>query len=98
LWGSKRLDIVIAGLFWMKNSKRFFCCIVIRFLGGMQNAWASCLVLSSSCFALVDLICRCVRSCSCGDLRHCCSCCCSRCGSFKLVSPVAVHVAFVGTY
>jgi hypothetical protein len=55
------------------------------FLGRMQNAWASCLVLSSSCFVLVELIFWRIRCCSscCGDLSHCRSCRCSHCGDMS---------------
>ena len=55
------------------------------FLGRMQNAWASCLVLSSSCFVLVELIFWRVHCCSscCRDLSRCRSHYCSCCGEMS---------------
>ncbi len=68
-----------------KQQEIFLSCIVSRFLGGMQNAWASCLVLSPSCFAIVELLFWRIPCCSscCGDLSLCRSCCCSRCGDMS---------------
>jgi hypothetical protein len=69
-----------------------------RRICGMQNAWAHCLELSSSWVAFLKLIIRCCTSCCRDqDLSHCRSCCCIV-TSFKLVSPVAVFVAFIGTW
>ena len=82
-------------------------CIVSCFLGGMQNAWASFLVVNLSCFALVDLIFWRVCCCSscCRDLSHCRSFCCSRCGDMSNCyiiqtgeSSSGVLVAFVRTW
>ena len=64
-----------------KQQEISFSCIVSRFLSGMKNAWASCLVLSLSCFTFNKLISWHVCCCSscCRDLSHCRSCWFSRC-------------------
>ncbi len=63
----------------------------------MQNAWASCLVLVSSCFAFVDLIFWRVRSYSCGDLSHCRCCCCSRYGDMSVCYVIQTGESSSGT-
>ncbi len=76
----------MAGLFLNKKRQKISCgCIVSHLLGKMQNAWALCFVLSSSCIAFVKLIfwrICCCTSC-CGDLSHCRISCCSCCGDMS---------------
>ena len=81
-----------------RQQEIFLSCIVSRFLGGVQNACASCLVLSSSCFAIIELIFWCICSYSCGDLSHCRSCCCSCCGDMTVCYVIQTGESSSGTY
>jgi hypothetical protein len=78
-WSSRDFWVV----FVAKQKGTSWGCMVSRQFCGMQKAWAHCIELSSSCFAFLELIFWRVRSCSCGNLSHCRSCCFSHCGDMS---------------